>query len=110
MDKIGMQTKEHSYKSLLWTPWKKIKKEQAKLIYHSLENQVSLLMKHNEIILGGDFNAKLETVSKEGTKNRVGTVDYSYKRWRTQGYRKSQQTLTQECGPEQTGKMPTKSQ
>ena len=49
---------------------KKIKQEEAKLIYQSLENQVSVLKEDNEVILGGDFNPKLEIKTKEAMQRQ----------------------------------------
>ena len=44
---------------------KKNKQELVKSIYNCLETQVSLQMSHNEVIMGGDFNAKTEINNNE---------------------------------------------
>ena len=55
---------------VFYGPQEKIKLEEAKLIYQSLENQISLLKESNEVILGGDFNAKLEINTKEAKQKQ----------------------------------------
>ena len=64
MDKTRMQTKEHCNRSLLW-PQEKSKQELVKSIYNCLETPVSLQMSENEVILGGDLNAKIEIDNNE---------------------------------------------
>ena len=55
---------------VFYGPQEKIKLEEAKLIYQSLENQISLLKENNEVIIGGDFNAKLEINTKEAKQKQ----------------------------------------
>ena len=50
---------------VFYGPQEKIKLEEANLIYQSLENQITSLKESNKLILGGDFNAKLEVNTKE---------------------------------------------
>ena len=50
---------------VFYGPQEKTKQELAKSIYNCLETQVSLQMSGNEIILGGDFNAKIEIDNNE---------------------------------------------
>ena len=62
-----MQTKKHSGWRLLRAPRKK-KLEKVTEIYNNLETQINQLNQSNEIILGGDFNAKLELTHKTGVQ------------------------------------------
>ena len=64
MDKTRMQTKEHVI-GVFYGPQEKNKQELVKSIYNCLETQVSLQMSSNEVILGGDFNAKIEINNNE---------------------------------------------
>ena len=50
---------------VFYGPQEKTKQELVKSIYNCLETQVSLQMSGNEVILGGDFNAKIEIDNNE---------------------------------------------
>ena len=79
MDQTRMQTKKYSHRRILWTI-EKINLEEAKMIYQSLENQISLLKENIEVILGGDFNAKQEINTKKAKQEwkNAPTTDRRY--------------------------------
>ena len=72
MDKTRKQTKKHKHRCLLWTTRKR-KSGKNKEIFEKLENQITQKLTENELIIGGDFNAKLEinkpTEKQEQSRN-----------------------------------------
>ena len=61
---------------VFYGPQENEKIEKVKDIYHTLETQINQKIKTNEIILGGDFNAKLEINNEKGkqTISRNGKI------------------------------------
>ena len=53
---------------VFYGPQEKEKLEKVTEIYNNLETQINQLNQSNEIILGGDFNAKLELTHKIGVQ------------------------------------------
>ena len=60
-----MQTKNVAI-GVFYGPLEKEKLEKVTEIYNNLETQINQLNQSNEIIIGGDFNAKLELTHKTG--------------------------------------------
>ena len=56
---------------VLYGPQNNDKAEKIKDIYYELETQIKQKAKENEIIIGGDFNTRLELKMKRATKQKT---------------------------------------